>query len=265
MKEKEPREKSPEALLEASRRRALQSELVALHVAALEDPSATPRILDFTGVKDRFQSPTGNWQDEHPAPLSPEGFSLNKQQIYRRRRRAIKKFVEKTTLSEAEASILYNKPLREWDNEELARGRPRNKDGTFSGPAPAFVTAEVHEEAMDRFTSIVRTGMRVATVDAIKFMQEMITDQELDNRGKPVVGASTKLDAAKFLVEHIIGKPTQRTETDISVKLQGILGAIMVNPNEMEEGGGYFPGHLPGVTMQLAELTDPDEVEATDG
>lgn len=262
MKDKAPRAKSPEAMLETSQRRALQSELVALHVAAQEDPQATPRVVDFTGVKDRFQSASGNWQDDNPSPISPEGYSLNKQQIYRRRRRAIKKFVAKTSLSEAEAAVLYNKPLREWDNEELARGRPRNSDGSFSGPPPAYVTAEVHEEAMERFTSIVRTGMRVATVDAIEVVKEILRDTELDNRGKPVVAAGTKLDAAKFLIEHIVGKPTQRVESDISVKLQGLLGAVMVNPNE---AGGYFPGHMPGVTMELAEFRDEDEVESSDG
>src|SRR5690606_18560963 len=105
---------------------------------------------------------------ENPSPLSPEGYSLNKQQIYRRRKRAVKSFVKKTKISEVEAAILYKKPLAEWDNEELARGRPRNADGTFSGPTPAYISAEVHEEALDRFTSVVRTGMRVATVDALK-------------------------------------------------------------------------------------------------
>lgn len=258
MKDKVRLDKSPEALLESSRRRALQSELVALSASALEDPLATPRVLDYHKVKDRFQHATGNWQDPNPSPISPDGFALNKQQIYRRRKRAIKKFVKATTLSEAEAAVLYNKPLREWDNEELARGRPRNKDGTFSGPPPQMVSAEVHEEAMERFTSIVRTGMRVATVDALKVLNNLLVDEELDNRGKPVVPAGTKADIAKFLVEHIIGKPTQRVESDVSIKLQGLMAAVMVNPNEID--GGYFPGHLPGVTMELAELADPDEV-----
>jgi hypothetical protein len=252
------KELSESALLERSQRRTLQSELVRLNVAALEAPQATPRVVDFRQASDRLQHATGNWQDENPSPLSPEGYSLNHQQIYRRRRRAVTSFVKKTTISEAEAAILYRKPLAEWDNEELARGRPRNADGTFSGPTPAYISAEIHEEAMDRFTSVVRTGMRVATVDALKVIGDLVNNDDVDNRGKPVVPASTKADLAKFLIEHIVGKPTQKIESDVSVKLQGILGAVMVNPDDM---GSYFPGHMPGVTMELAQVRDEDEVE----
>jgi len=229
--------------------------LAELNASSLADPQATLRIVDFRRSKDKIQHATGNWQDEDPTPLSPEGFSLNRQQINRRRKRAMDNYVKKATLSEAEAAIIYNKPLREWDNEELARGRPRNKDGTFSGHKPAYITPEVHEEAMDRFTSIVRTGMRVATVDAIELVKKILNDEETDNRGRPVVAAGTKLDAAKFLIEHIVGKPTQKIESDVSVKLQGILGAVMVNPTD----AGYMPGHMPGLTMELAELVDEDE------
>jgi hypothetical protein len=42
---------------------------------------------------------------------------------------------------------------------------------------------------------------------------------ETDDRGKPLVPASTKLQASQMLIEHIVGKPTQRVEQDISVKL----------------------------------------------
>lgn len=255
MKTKESLDRA--ARLQKSQSRALQSELVRLNVSSLEDPQATPQILDFRKTLDRFDRPTGKWRDIAPTPMSPEGYSLNRQQIMRRRNRAVKRFVQKTTLSEAEASILYKKPLREWDNEELARGRPRDKDGSFTGPKPEYVTGEMHEEAMDRFTSIVRTGMRVATVDALEKIKDIINNEDVDNRGKPLVGASTKLDAAKFLIEHIIGKPTQRIESDVSVKLQGILGAVMVNP---DEAMGYTMGHMPGYTMELAEALDTDEV-----
>ncbi|AVR56897.1 hypothetical protein PBI_TRISCUIT_24 [Microbacterium phage Triscuit] len=223
----------------------------------MAEPLATPKVLDLTYAS-KLQHATGNWQDQS-TPMTAEGFALNKQQIYRRRARAMKKFKAATRLSEAEAAVIYKKPLREWDNEELARGRPRSADGTFSGPTPEYVTMEMHEEAMDRFTSIVRTGMRTATVDALKVLGEILNDEEVDNRGKPVVAAGTKLDAAKFLIEHIVGKPTQHIESDVSVKLQGILGAVMVNP---DDAGGFFPGHMPGVTMELAAFRDEDEVDS---
>lgn len=205
--------------------------------------------------------PTGRPRDDDPTSFSPEGYALGKQQNYRRLRRARKKF-EKTILgnSVAEQAVKYRKPLSEWDNEELARGKPRDKNGKFSGPTPKWVTSELHEEAMDRFTSIVKTGMRVATVDAIEVIKMVLNDDTVDNRGKPVTPASTKLQAAQFLIEHVVGKPTQRIEQDVSVKLQAILGQVMVNPTE-DGGGSYAPAHFPGMTMQLAEAAGVDDDE----
>ena len=154
--------------------------------------------------------------------------------------------------------MLYRKPLAEWDEEELARGRPRDAKGTFAGPKPAWITPEMHEEAISRFQAVVKTGMQAATVDALKAVTDILVNDEVDNRGKPVVGASTKLQAATFLLEHVVGKPKQTIEQDISVKLQGLLASVMVQPDEL---GGMQSGHLPGYTMELAEAVDPDEYE----
>ena len=88
-----------------------------------------------------------------------------------------------------------------------------------------------------------------------------MSSQELDIKGRPMVPASTKLDAAKFLLEHVVGKPTQRVENDVSVKLQSILGVVMANP---DNNGGYQVGHLPGVTVPMAIEADIIDVEVDD-
>lgn len=216
------------------------------------------QTVDFSATEDYVQHATGRWRDEDAAPMSPEGYRLNKQQIYRRQKRAQDAFAKKMNLSEVEKEIKFRKPLSEWDAEELARGRPRNRDGSFRGPKPAYVSGEIYEEAMDRFKSIVKTGMRVATVDAIQVVQGILNDDSTDNRGRPLVAASTKLQAAQFLIEHVVGKPTQRVENDVSVKLQAILGSVMVNPSEMATGN-YMVGHLPGLTMELAAAATEED------
>lgn len=234
----------------------LQLELARLNEASLADPQATPRTIDFSHeVDSTLQHPSGKFRDIGIRPLTPEGFALNKQQIYRRVKRAKKHLDKLEQMGEAEKAIRYRKPLAEWDAEELAMGRPRDSKGKFTGPRPAWISGEIHEEAMERFTSVVKTGMRLATVDAIKVIGDIITDDSTDNRGRPLVAASTKLQAATFLIEHVVGKPTQRIENDVSVKLQGILGTVMVNPTEE----GYTPAHLPGITMQLAELAGEED------
>lgn len=155
--------------------------------------------------------------------------SVNPKQIRARSRRA-----KKIITDDLEA--LW-KPIEEWDQEELARGRPRDKLGGFRGKSPEWVNRAVHEQIVKQFETIVRTEMNVHTVKALTVLEHILDDDSTDHKGRPLVAASTKLDAAKFLVEHILGKPKQRMETDISVKLQGLLGVAMVNP---EPGGNGF-------------------------
>lgn len=123
------------------------------------------------------------------------------------------------------------KPIEEWDEEELARGRPRAKDGTFKGKLGEGFSLSVREEALDRFVDLIRGDMRTLTPKALKLVEWALTCEDVDERGKRVVPPSTALDAAKWVVEHLIGKPTQRIEEEISIKLQAVLGAAMVNPS----------------------------------
>lgn len=145
----------------------------------------------------------------------------------------------------------YNKPMEEWDNEELARGRPRAADGTFRGSAPKWVSREIHEEAVRRFTNHATAELRGIVPKALETIVKLITDDSADENGKPYVPASVKLQASQWVVEHLVGKPTQRIEADISVKLQGILSKVMVSP---DEHGGYKPA------IDVVSWTeDPDE------
>lgn len=150
-------------------------------------------------------------------------------------------------LAAEEALAELHKPLEEWDDEELARGRPRAKDGTFKGRAPAWIDRRLHEEIVKRYQEVVKTEMNVHTIEALAVLKSILEDNSTDDNGKPITPASVKAGVAEFLIEHVIGKPKQRTEADISVKLQGILGAAIVNPSE---GGGFTPtagylGHGP--------------------
>ena len=135
--------------------------------------------------------------------------------------------------TEGEFSILY-KPIEEWDHEEIARGRPRSVDGKFKRKRPPWMTRGMHEEAMQRFRHIIRDEMNVQTVQALTLIASILKSKRKDARGRPIVPASTKLDAAKFLVEHALGKPKQRVESDISIRLQGLLASAVVTPGTAE-------------------------------
>ena len=236
----------------------LQAECRRLNALAIKQAYATPAIIDLRGVEDRLQHTTGYWRDVGIKPLSPMGYRVGNKGTTRRRIAKSRTRYDTTMqgLSVQEMADVYRKPLDDWDAEELAMGRPRNSSGRFSGPRPKWITPEMHEEAIERFKSLTRQGMRKATVSAIQTIQDIVENNDVDNRGRPLVTASTKLSAAQFLIEHVIGKPTQRVETDVSVKLQGILGAVMVNPGK---DGDYLPAHTPGITMELAASLDDEE------
>ena len=157
-----------------------------------------------------------------------------------------------------EALAALHKPLEEWDDEELARGRPRAKDGTFKGRAPVWINRKVHEEAIRRFQEAVRRDMNVHTIAAVQKLGDLLADCEVDGNGKPVVPPSVQADIAKFLVEHVVGKPTARVEQDISVRLQAVLGAAIVNPTP---DGGTMPtaGFLAQGTVIDAESWEDDD------
>lgn len=153
------------------------------------------------------------------------------------------------------------KPLDQWDIEELARGRPRDSLGRFSGPVPKYINRQVHEEAISRFKEISIADMRAIVPAAIQLAETLIQDTEMDDKGRWRTPASVRLDAAKWVVEHLIGKPTQRTEMDISVKLQGVLGNVMVAP-ELGTGKG---GLQRGVVRGDGEVGEFGETDSWDG
>lgn len=209
--------------------------------------------IDFSNTPE-ISTPPSRIDPEDKRPRTADGKLLTQKQIRARARRSAKK-TEIMTAEELE--YLYpQKSVEDWDMDELAAGRPRNSKGSFTGPKPKWITREIHERAMQRFVEGVKRGMQVTTVKGLAKMEELLEDDSVDEKGKPLVSASTKVDIAKFLIEHVVGKPTQRVESDVSVRLQGILGNVMVNPDQMTQG--YTPAHYPGITMALAEKAEYD-------
>lgn len=219
---------------------------------------ATPMTVNFQKVGDYRQHKSGKIRDLLPTleiPRTAEGKLLTRKQIRARMRRRMNR---SEAMTAQEAEYYYQKPIDEWDLDELAHGRPRDKAGGFRGPKPKWISAAIHEEAMERYTAAVKAEMNETTVDALKTLTHLLNNVETDEKGKPMVPPSVKLDAAKFLIEHVIGKPKQRIESDVSVKLQGILGQVMVNPAQAlmdpsRGGQGYTMAHFPGVTMPMVE------------
>jgi hypothetical protein len=204
---------------------------------------AKPRILDFRLVS--FQN--------DPLPIKPTRHphtgryrQMTRKQMRTRLRR------NANGHNSPDFEKLY-KPLAEWDAEELARGRPRDHNGGFKGQAPLWITREMHEEAMTRFRQAVRDGMNSSAVTALDVIDLLLSDDSVNEKDRPNVPPSVKAELAKWLVEQVVGKPKQHVQSDISVKLQGILASSMVMPTTLPA--------LPGAQA----LTSPREVIDVEG
>ena len=154
------------------------------------------------------------------------------------------------------------KPIEEWDLEELARGRPRDKNGNFRGATPHFITREIHERAMERFKTVVKSEVGALSGNALAAVQMVLLDDRVDDKGKPLISAASKMDAAKFIIEHAIGKPVQQSTSDISVRLQAVLGSVMVNPTEL--GTEYAMAHVGTRGELTGDIHDAEVVDDGD-
>lgn len=115
------------------------------------------------------------------------------------------------------------KPVEEWDIEELARGRPRDAQGSWSAPRPVWVTAAIVAEARSRLKTVAYDRLAAHVEQAIDVIHELMADPDVD--------AKVKLDAAKFVAEHVIGKPKVAVELDASDGVKSFLAGALVLPD----------------------------------
>jgi hypothetical protein len=120
------------------------------------------------------------------------------------------------------------KPVEEWDLEELAHGKPRNAGGGFGGRVPAWITPDVTREAKRRLYTHAFGKLGTHADLAIQTIKNLLVDEQVDDKGKPLVDARTKLDAAKFIVEHILGKPKEVVEINATDNARQVLASAIV-------------------------------------
>lgn len=130
----------------------------------------------------------------------------------RRKDRKIK-MTEEQMMDEVQLLPRY-KRVSDWDYEELARGRPRCADGSFKGPMPAWITPLVRREAERRLVDLAKSELATHVSSAVAVIHNLMMDEEVDDDGKPIVSPSVKLDAAKFVIEQIVGKSKQRVDLE---------------------------------------------------
>lgn len=128
-------------------------------------------------------------------------------------------------------AIAFRKPVEEWDWEELSRGRPRGENGRFEGRKPSWITPAIQAEARRRMRTLTEDELMTHASMAINVLRDIMTDTSEDDFGKPIVPASVRVDAAKYVLNHVIGTPIARVETNQTNPIADLMGDILVNPD----------------------------------
>lgn len=183
-------------------------------------------------------------------PNDDSKLSMKPSQIRNRMRRKHAKFSQELDLY---VDKVYQKPLDEWDVEELAHGRPRDKSGGFRGKTPVWITAAVQQEAKRRLLDHTFGSMAAYVDSAIDTVHTLMTSDEIDDNGKPIVDARVKLAAATFIIEHVVGKPKAVVEVGEDTTRQALALAIVLDD-------GMPQGHLTieGEFEEMEDQADDD-------
>lgn len=150
-----------------------------------------------------------------------------------------------------DVEMLYQKPISDWDMEELARGRPRNSAGNFAGPRPVWLTPLIMKESQDRLRTLTRQELSTYAGDAVRVMAQLMNEDGTDFDGKPLVSPSVRLQAATYVMDQVIGKSTTPIELTGNVVLQTLMADVVVN----DESGTVAHPVIEGTVVE----DDPEE------
>lgn len=145
------------------------------------------------------------------------------QAVKNRLRRADRKFEE----AKADVELYYQKPIEEWDFEELQRGMPRASDGKFYGKRPKWLTPVLMAEAQSRLKTMSSRQLGMYAGKAIEVMVDLMENSRMD---------MVRFNAAKYVLDQIIGLPTQRVEATAQIEFESLLADVMVNPDGSADG-----------------------------
>lgn len=142
------------------------------------------------------------------------------------------------------------KPLEEWDLEELARGRPRNKEGDFRGRTPIWITPAIRSEAQRRLKMEAHAYLSGHVADAIKVLADLMLNAE---------DPKLQADCAKFIIEHVVGKAKAHVDVELGEGVKGMLAKAVVTRDRTT--GQLVDAH-PIIDLTSDEWTDDDDAPA---
>jgi hypothetical protein len=146
-------------------------------------------------------------------------------------RRRARKAVAQADVGQ-EIELVYGKPIEQWDDEEIYRGRARNEDGRFTqGRRPTWLTPALQAERQRRLRQLMTDELGTFAGDGLRTLHSVMMDDSRDETGKPNVPASVRVDVGKYLVDQFMGKATATVDVHAGSQLTELMGAILINPD----------------------------------
>jgi hypothetical protein len=170
----------------------------------------------------------------------PTPRSTRPQAIRRRIRTAKENLPADIEQVKSDLELLYQKPVEEWDFEELQRGRPRKPNGKFPRNREDWITPVMRLEAQRRLQECTHEELGRYAGSAIEVMVDLMQNARVE---------IVRYNAAKYVLDQIVGMPTARVHVEANVKFDNMLADVIVNhdgttsdevidldPSEWEEG-----------------------------
>lgn len=114
-----------------------------------------------------------------------------------------------------------------WSNEELIRGKRRDKNGGWMGREPVVVPKAIHDELVKRTLDEAHTEMVNSLVDAVKLLGTVVNDTKADNKDR--------LTAAKMIIDRTMGREPLRVDVQVRAAWEDALEGAVVTVGELGE------------------------------
>lgn len=142
---------------------------------------------------------------------------------------------------------VLGKPIEQWDLEELARGKVRNKNGRFTGgPRFQHISPLLDKEIANRLRHMALREIQGNVYTAIDVLIDLMKYSDKDD---------IKLKAALVVIEYTLGTPQQ------NINLAGDAGAVAATlAKALVMPGGVTNAH-PVIEGSVVKDSEGDEEE----